>query len=315
MGVDPAMQIESLADASRYLGELGSQHGFGEAVQRVRAHSQTDVAAQLGALERYVRGETAERPAAELLLIGEVVRNAPTDGDAGKAIGAAAAAMAGARRLGAQVRIGLPGDLFYIITLLLIASVVAVLWLFFISPHFADLFSGFGADLPALSGVALNQPWVMFLPLLVIAAAVVWAISTSFRVAAGIAVIAPLGRGLPVGRRLRRTHERWRQLTLARALAAAGQPPAQSLGSAAAIGGSGASPDPDLAAKLDLAVTLGAADAELAHLNELELDSLQRELDTWRAAVLRILQVVIAVFIGTMVIAMYLPIFKLGAVV
>jgi type IV pilus assembly protein PilC len=151
--------------------------------------------------------------------------------------------------------------------------------------------------------------------LLVIAAAVAWAIATSFRVAAGIAVIAPLSRGLPLGRRLRRAHERWRQLTLARALAAAGQSPDESLGCAAAIGGSGAIPDPDLAAKLALAVSLGAADAELAYLNELELDSLQRELDTWRAAVLRILQVVIAVFIGTMVIAMYLPIFKLGAVV
>jgi type II secretory pathway component PulF len=142
---------------------------------------------------------------------------------------------------------------------------------------------------------------------------VVWAIATSFKVAAGIAVIAPLGKGLPLGRRLRRAHERWRQLTLARALAAGGQPPGESLGSAAAIGDAG--PDPELAAKLALAGKLGAADAELAHLNELELGSLQRELDTWRAAVLRILQVIIAVFIGAMVIAMYLPIFKLGAVV
>jgi type IV pilus assembly protein PilC len=193
--------------------------------------------------------------------------------------------------------------------------VVAVLWVFFISPKFSDLFSGFGADLPTLSGVALRHPWTMFIPLLVIAAAVAWAVATSFKVAAGIAVIAPIGDGLPIGRRLRRAHGRWRQLTIARALAAAGQSPEESLRSAAAIDGSGAMPDPDLAAKLALADTLGAADAELAYLVELELDSLQRELDTWRAAVLRILQVVIAVFIGTMVIAMYLPIFRMGAVI
>lgn len=315
MAVAHTAKIESLADASRYLGELGSQHGFGEAVQRVRAHSDTGIAEQLGALERYVRGETAERPGPELLLIGEVVRNAPNDGDAGKAIGAAASAMAGARSLAAQVRVGLPGDVFYIITLLLVASVVVLVWFLFISPQYSDIFSQFGASLPALSGVAVSQPWIMFIPLLVIAAAVVWAIATSFRVAAAIAVIAPLGNGLPLGRRLRRTHERWRQLTVARALAAAGKSPEESLGCAAEIGGSGAMPDPDLAAKLALAVRLGVADAELSYLNELELNSLQRELDTWRAALLRILQVVIAVFIGAMVIAMYLPIFKLGAVV
>lgn len=313
MEVNRPAQIESLADAGRYLAELGSRHGFGEAVQRVRAHSAADVAGQLAALERYVRGETTEDPVAELRLIGEVVRNAPNDGDAGKAIGAAASAMAGARSLAAQVRIGLPGDLFYIITLLLVATVVVLVWFMAIAPQYSGLFSGFGASLPALSGVAVNHPWMMFIPLLVIAGATGWAIATSFKVAAGIAVIAPLGKGLPLGRRLRQAHERWRQLTLARALAAGGRPPGESLGSAAAIGGAG--PDPDLAAKLALADRLGAADAELAHLNELELGSLQRELDTWRAAVLRILQVVIAVFIGAMVIAMYLPIFKMGAVV
>src|SRR5262245_46165605 len=102
---------------------------------------------------------------------------------------------------------------------------------------------------------------------------------------------------------------------MARALASACRSPEESLGSAAAIGGSGAMPDPDIAGKLALAVGLGTADAELSYLSGLELESLQRELDTWRAAVLRILQVVIAVFIGSMVIAMSLPIFKFGAVV
>jgi type II secretory pathway component PulF len=309
--------IDSTADAGRYLGELGGQLGLSAAIRRVQDRSTGAIVEQLAALDRFASGQSELPPAAEFSLIGEVARNMPADADAGPAFRSAASAQADARSLAEQVRVGLPGDLFYVVTLLVVAFFVALIFFTSIAPDFSLLFTQFDTPLPALSRIVIDAPWLIFGSIVVIGVGMFGLVVCTVRLSRLIAAIAPLSAGLAgrlAGARLHRSHRRWRLLTLASALAAGGQPPAEALARAAAASGVAESEVADLADQVALAADLGVAGSELAHLQEQQASTYRRDLEIWRAVMLRVLQVVIAVFVGVLVIAMYLPIVKVGAV-
>jgi len=313
-----ALTIDSASKAGRYLSGLGGSLGFDEAIRRVEARSSQEVRDQLRALVRWVKGESTASPGPEFRLIGTVVRNAPADGDVGKAIAVADRARADARVLADHVRSSMLDGIPYLGLLLAIAGIVAAIWVTGIAPNFGALYSQMQVTLPTLSRVLVDQPWIIAATLVLLALVIVAIVVAARRLARSVESVVPLGRGLVahvVGQRVYRAHESWCILSLARAWAAAGEDPARAAHRAAQALDVDAGPARRVDAEMRLAADLGAAAVELEHMAQTSATDYRDALDLWRAVVVRTLQIAIAVVVGLVVIAVYLPIFRMGAIV
>ncbi len=319
MAASSNASIQTLDRASLFLSELGGQHGFEEALRRVRERSSPAVASQLESLGRFVNGQQSEPPGAEVALVADLLRSAPDRIDSGKAIGSVHSALADARSLADHVRVGLPGDLFYAVLLLAVAAIVATTWFVELGPTFSYLFGSFGADLPAYSRLLMAVPALVFAPIAVIAVMLVGLLRATQQLANRVENLLPLRGGwlgIAAGRRVLREHERWRGLVLARAWAAGGVPAGRAV--AKALAGNGDAADPQLRAleaELALAEDLGVGASELERQTARALVDYARALEIRRAIALRVVQVAIAVVVASIVLAVYLPIFQMGAIV
>jgi hypothetical protein len=310
--------IDSLGKASRYLSGLGDSCGFAEAVSRVESRSSAEVGRRLRELASWTKGETAAAPAPELALIGQVVRHAPDGVAVGTAIGAASAALQDARALADHVRSGLSSGFTYAVALLVMATIVALIWLGYIAPEFDRMYTQFAVSLPGLSRFLIDQSWALFLGLAFLGLALVALALATRRAAARIETVAPLGTGLSamaLGARIRGAHERWRVLTLAQAwTAGGGEPLASTLAAARAMDREGAATS-TVTAELRLAEELGSAKGELDFLSQASVAAYRDALELRRAVGLKAIQVAIAVVVGFIVISIYLPLLGMGAVV
>ena len=310
--------IDSLSKASRYLSGIGGSFGFDEAVSRVESRSSAEVGQRLRELASWTKGETAAAPAPELALIGQVVRHAPDGVAVGTAIGAASVALADARALADHVRSGLSSGFGYAAALLVMTTIVALIWLGAIAPAFDRMYAQFAVSVPGLSRFLIDQSWILFLAIAILGLALVALVLATRRAAVRIETVAPLGTGFPatvLGARLRGAHERWRVLTLAQAwTAGGGEPLASALAAARAMDREGAETS-TVTAELRLAEELGSARGELDFLSQASVAAYRDALELRRALGLKAIQVAIAIVVGFVVIAIYLPIFKMGAVV
>lgn len=307
--------IDTLRKASRYLSGLGGSVGFDEAVSRVESRSSEEVARRLRELTSWMKDETAAAPAPELALIGQVVRHAPDGVAVGTAIGAASTALLDARALADHVRSGLSGGFAYAVALLIMTTMVSLIWLGGVSRSFERLFAGLAGSMPGLSQFLIDRSWILFLAIAVLGLALVAVALATRRAAARIETIAPLGTGFgasALGARLRDAHERWRVLMLAEAWTAGGGDPLASAQAAARALGHEAS---TVTAELRLADELGTARGELDFLSQASVADYRDALEFRRALGLRAIQVAIAIVVGFVVIAIYLPIFRMGAIV
>jgi type II secretory pathway component PulF len=71
----------------------------------------------------------------------------------------------------------------------------------------------------------------------------------------------------------------------------------------------------EVASALDLADELESAESELHYQVRESIEKYRQTLEWRRAVGFRLLQVIVAVMVGFIVISVYLPIFKMGAVV
>jgi hypothetical protein len=310
--------IDSLRKASRYLSGLGGRVGFDEAVSRVESRSSAEVGQRLRELASWTKGETAAAPAPELALIGQVVRHAPDGVAVGTAIGAVSAALMDARALADHVRSGLSGGLGYAAALLVVTTILALIWLGALAPNFDSLYLEFAGSMPGLSRFLIDQPWLLFLAIAVLGLGLVALVLATRRAAVCIETVAPLGTGFPatvLGARLRDAHDRWRMLTLAQAWAAGGgEPLASTLAAARALGREGAETSA-VTAELRLADELGTARGELDFLAQASVADYRDALEFRRTLAIKAIQVAIAIVVGIVVIAIYLPIFGLGGII
>ena len=310
--------IDSLSKASRYLSGIGGGFGFDEALSRVESRSSAEVAQRLRELASWAAGETSTAPAPELALIGQVVRHAPPGVAVGTAIGAASVALADARALADHVRSGLSSGLIYAVALLVTTTIVALIWLGAIAPGFNAMYMQAGAPVPGLSRFLSDQSWLLFLAIAVLGLALVAVVLATRRAALRIETIAPLGTGLAasaLGARLRDAHERWRMLTLAQAWTAGGGEPLASASAAARAMGRGDAEISKLTADLRLAEQLGTAKGELEFLSQESVAAYRDALELRRAVAIKVIQVAIAIVVGVVVISIYLPLLKMGAIV
>ncbi|NSL55276.1 type II secretion system F family protein [Uliginosibacterium aquaticum] len=235
--------------------------------------------------------------------------------------------------------------LFYPISVMVVAGAVTAVMMIFVIPEFKKVFTSFGADLPAptLFVMALSDFFVAngFLILLALIAAVIGIASAYKRSLAMQAWVDRMSLQIPViGDILRKaTIARWTR-TLS-TMFAAGVPLVEALDSVAGAAGNhiykvatkniqnevstgtsltvamqGAQVFPAMVVQM---VSIGEESGQLDSMCAKVADFFEREVDDMVAGLSQLLEPIIIVFLGTiiggMVVAMYLPIFKLGQVV
>ena len=104
-------------------------------------------------------------------------------------------------------------------------------------------------------------------------------------------------------------------LTLAQAWTAGGGEPLASTMAAARAMDREAAEASTVTAELRLAHELGSARAELDFLSQASVVAYRDALELRRAVAIKVIQVAIAIVVGVVVIAIYLPLLKMGAVV
>ena len=235
--------------------------------------------------------------------------------------------------------------LFYPAAVLAVAIIVTVILLLFVIPQFESLFKGFGADLPAFTQFVVNMSrwlqsngWVV----LIIVGAAVFTFAYFYkrsrplrqfldRMSLGIPVIGPILRKSAIARFAR---------TLA-TMFAAGVPLVEAMKSVAGATGNIVYQDAVLKMRdsistgmrmqramentglfPNMVVQMIAVGEESGSLDEMAgkvADFYEADVDAAVDALSSLLEpfimVILGVLVGGMVVAMYLPIFKLGAVV
>jgi type IV pilus assembly protein PilC len=235
--------------------------------------------------------------------------------------------------------------LFYPTAVMVVAIVVTVILLIFVIPQFEDLFKGFGADLPAFTQMVINLSRFVQTKGYIIAAFVgggIWAFiyfhkrSRKFRewldrMALKLPIIGPILHKSAVARFAR---------TLS-TMFAAGVPLVEAMESVAGATGNIVYENATLAIRDEVATgtrlqramentalfpnmviqmiavgeEAGALDqmsAKVATFYEAEVDN---AVDSMSSLLEPLIMAILGVLVGGLVIAMYLPIFKLGAVV
>jgi type II secretory pathway component PulF len=305
--------IADLDKANRYLLELAATMPLDEAVERIHSKADAYVRNELDVLRRYVDGDSSSKPARELALYADFLKAAPDAVRAAAGVRTLNESLADARLLAHAARAGLPTEIAYCGLLLAIATLLATLWLLYVAPQFAALFAQLEAPLPPLSQAIVNAAALVYVPIGVLALALAGVAHAAYRQAAAIEALAPLPRGWSawlVGGRAARAHAGWRLAALASAQLQAGVPVGQAM-RVAARESHGAELDSELA----LAAELGLAAHELTHRRQRSLQDYRAAIELSRVISMRALQLGIALVVGAIVISIYLPIFRMGAVV
>jgi type IV pilus assembly protein PilC len=315
VSVAAAARIVSLPKAVRYVNELAPEVGFSVALRRVAERADEPTARALRRLEDYAGGRADEPVAPELELIATFLRHAPDKERIGAGVTVINAAAAEARDLAAAVRAGMPADFYYSGVLLAVAALVATIWFVYIAPEFTQLFAQFGARLPPFSQALVDAPWLVFGGIAVLAAVLALLVVGTRRVARVIEVQLPFDRawlGRLLGTRVASSYEAWRASVLVTAWVAAGRDVGAALADALPHG---APARAELEEELALAGALGLARHESAHQLQARLAALAAALEGRRALAARLMQIAVALVVGAIVIAIYLPIFQMGAVI
>ena len=120
---------------------------------------------------------------------------------------------------------------------------------------------------------------------------------------------------LVCGSHIRRAHDRWRVVTIANAFAAAGGSPVTALRDAIAELEVRPEALTELTREVELADELGLAKHELGYQSQKSVGDYRVALERRWAVAFRVMQIAIAILVGAIVSAIYLPIFKMGAVI
>jgi len=227
---------------------------------------------------------------------------------------------------------GVIGLIWYLAAVASVALVVALIFANSVIPSFDGMFTEFGARLPeftefvfALSGAGVPA----FAALLAVTVAIVVFCVWLFH--RRIQQMAPLPRWpkwAPILGRIAETYNFGLFLNYARILRTCGVEPQRAVNEAAALtnqaaalpfdtSGEGPSSHEQFPAltELGVAARLGQFDAEISHQCEQHLGELTLALVNTRDRFSVVLKLALYLFVGGLVVAMYLPIFKLGSVI
>jgi len=227
---------------------------------------------------------------------------------------------------------GVMGLISYLSAIALVALMVAVLFANSVIPAFQDMFVQFGSELPEFTRVVFafgNAGLPAFALLLAAAVALVVFFVRLFH--RRIQTMSPLPRWpkwTPVVGEMARTYNFGLFLNYARILRQCGVEPQRAVTDAATLTHQDASLSLDTLksgvhsreqfpalTELGIATRLGHFDAELSHQCEQHLNTLTLALSNTRDRFSVFLKLALYLLIGALVVAMYLPIFKMGSVI
>jgi type IV pilus assembly protein PilC len=235
--------------------------------------------------------------------------------------------------------------LFYPAAVITVAIVVVTVIMLFVVPSFKEVFRSFGADLPAptlvvisISDFVVHYAWLFLIMVFgaIFGIIYLWKVSPAFRNAIDRAMLR-----IPVIGEILRKAAIARWCRTLQTMFAAGVPLVESLDSVAGASGNAVYREAtkkiqsDVATGISLTVAMqnrnvfpnmvlqmaqiGEESGALDHMLGKVADFYEREVDDAVDALSSLLEpmimVVLGVVIGGLVIAMYLPIFKLGAVI
>lgn len=210
----------------------------------------------------------------------------------------------------------------YLAALSAVAAMVLVIAAIFLMPGFAEMFGSFGSGLPALTRLVFGYGGLFgYLGILIMAVTVGTLLLFAFdldRASRSMISCPPRWRRVPLIKRLVATHDNMVMLVYARALSAGGLDAKQATAIARDLVSPAAQQDHarlNSAAALDLAERLGQFDAELDFQFAVEFDTAALRFHADAAVIAAVAKVLIYVFVGLLVIAIYLPIFAMGTLV
>ena len=237
------------------------------------------------------------------------------------------------------------GAMFYPVAVLVVAFIITCILLLFVIPQFEELFSGFGADLPALTRMVIDMSkWMQanwWLLLIVVGGTVFGLIEAKKRSVAFAHALDRLALKLPVvGDILNKSATARFARTLA-TMFAAGTPLVEAMTSVAGACGNilyynatmkmrdeiatgtqlqVAMRDADLFPNMVVQMVAigeesGALDSMLSKVADWYEQEVDDAVDSLTSLLEPMIMAVLGVVIGGLVVAMYLPIFKMGQVV
>jgi type IV pilus assembly protein PilC len=235
--------------------------------------------------------------------------------------------------------------LFYPTAVVVVAFIITAILLFFVIPQFESLFKGFGADLPALTKMVIGlsrgfKEWWWAIIGAIVGAVVAFGYSYKRSEKMQFALDRLLLKAPVVGEIVKKATIARFSRTLS-TMFAAGVPLVEALDSVAGASGNRVYHDGTVAIKADVStgmqlqaamnstglfpnmvvqmVAIGEESGELDKMLGKVADFYEQEVDDAVAGLSSLLEPIIMVFLGVviggMVVAMYLPIFKMAAVV
>lgn len=204
--------------------------------------------------------------------------------------------------------------------------VLGLIWIY-VLPQFAQLYDGFGMQLPQLTRLVFGGGPVVLILVLAIGSAILGSQAFRWHVARRIRELRPLAPRLltlPLLRAPAYAYNSLIYLCYARVLARGGVPLGDAHAHAATASGIALATEPSAALEgraLEIAGSFAIADAlgrgaeELDHQYANGSRILVATFDATTARVEALFKLVFAITVGILVIAVYLPIFKLGSIV
>lgn len=209
----------------------------------------------------------------------------------------------------------------YLIVVLVLAMMVVGIFTIKVLPGFAEVFSGFGAELPALTKFVLQNDSIFTLITVVLMLGVFLCVACSYHVRKQVAQLRPLTysfRWFPGGRSLDHIYSYFLFIHFVNVLTIAGVKQTASFQHAkdlARLTDKNTATLPLWWEAIQAAKEMGVLDQEIqyqiAQINVL----FSRQMILLREAITLLAQISLGLLIGLLVIAMYLPIFMLGSVV
>ncbi|MFD2231457.1 hypothetical protein [Alkalimarinus sediminis] len=227
------------------------------------------------------------------------------------------------RDYASQVWKGLKALSIYMFVILSLAFVCTGIYILKVLPQFQAMFDSMGAELPAFTQTVLGvsqflvQWWLVIIPL------VLWVVVQFAKLGQKIAALEPLGRGIkrvPGVKRLSSLHLKYLLVSYSYILMAGGLQSEEAFKRALRLIG-----ETDDAAGIEnarngylkdifIARELGTLGAEIEYaFGQIEYEYMS-ELAKLREKIMLFTQVSLALIVGAVVIAMYLPIFQMGQV-
>ncbi len=324
---------DHLAFVSRQLASLAENQSIETALDRLRKASPEEYADDVEYFRGLLAGDASDKAGHGPNPYRAIARFLPSVGDQKNTLFRAFVDFVRQSKVIFETYwVGILGLMSYLGAVAAIAIVVAFIFWKYVIPSFAGMFSEFGTPLPeftqmifAYGGAGIP---VLALVLLVLVAAVVIVVALFHR---RIQQLSPLPRWpvwAPIIGRVAEIYNFGLFLNYARMLRECGVDPERAVADAAA-----ASNQPDslnfgelqrepsshdqlpALTELGIAAKIGNFDAELEHQCDQHVAALSLTLVEARDRFSLLLKTSLFVFVGALVVAMYLPIFKIGAVV